>query len=626
MLVLTGTGLILAAVLILGYYQARRMLEQETKAKARYLAQSTAYRIETVTKAVEKTVAGMRNHFEEALPPSGEEACRILKRAVLETAEVYGAGLALASQTTTSSRDYIVPYVYRSDGRIVSDDLGRKKHYSYQMQDWFVLPKELGYPVWSEPYYDVGGGNILMVTYAAPLFDHAHNDAFLGVVTCDVSLAWLSDLLSKVSLGPGGYAFLISADGTYISHPNKNLILKENIFSRAEALCDPSMRRLGQRMIHGESDYVPFMSPSMGEPSWMVFVPVPSTGWTLSAVFPQKELMARVFELTRHELWIAAAGFVLLLAVVLLIARSISRPIRKLDQAAMTLASGNLDVALPVISGGGEIAELGESFATMRDQLKEHIRRLADTVAAQERLASELRIAHDIQMSLVPKSFPKRADMDLCALMHPAREVGGDFYDFFFLDNNHLCLAIGDVSGKGVPAALFMAVTRSFLRSMFRQETSPATILGWLNDELASENEACMFVTLFCAVVDLPSGQCRFANGGHPLPQLLHADETITPLAKLRGTPIGALPDASFEEGSLVLEHGDALFLYTDGVTEAMNPHLELFEEERMVAALWRARRGSCADLVREVEQAIRAFTQGTEQSDDITQLAFRRM
>ncbi len=222
-------------------------------------------------------------------------------------------------------------------------------------------------------------------------------------------------------------------------------------------------------------------------------------------------------------------------------------------------------------------------------------------------------------------AFPERDDIDVWAALHPAREVGGDFYDFFFLDQSRLAFAIADVSGKGVPAAVFMAATRSYLRSFLRESGSPGTALSLVNNELAVDNDNCMFVTIFCAVLDTATGLCTFANAGHNLPFLLRAGTgTASEVDSLRGVIVGLEPDMEFPEVEVQLSCGDGLFLFTDGVTEAMDQWGELFGAVRLVKVLEADTGAESRTVTERVLGAVTNFAGNTEQSDDITMLAIR--
>ena len=625
-LVMLGAGFILGSVVGYCYYSARNLLEEELETKAHFIAQATANQMETVEKSVEKIAQGLALQLETNNTAPQEEIYGLLQKNLDRNPEIIGTAVAFAPFRFDPDIKYFAPYAYRNNDRIAQDNLG-KEEYHYYIEDWYNLPKELRSPVWSEPYYDAGGGNTLMVTYSVPFYDNGQNGAFRGVVTCDVSLHWLTSLLASLPLDNSGYAFLISKNGTFISHPMKNYIISQNIFSKAEELNDPTLRSLGKSMVKGKSGFIPFTGLGMDKPCWLAYVPVTSTGWSLGIIFTQEELLSKVIKLSKVAGFLGFTGFVLLLLVVLTIARSITRPIRQLDQAAQTLAAGNLDATLPQIDGGDEVASLADSFATMRGELKIYMEQLQETVAAKERIQSELRIAQTIQMSLVPKTFPpfpNRKEFELYALMEPAKEVGGDFYDFFLVDDDNLCLVIGDVSGKGVPAALFMAVTRTFLRALFQEESDPAIILSRLNDELSRDNDSCMFVTIFCASINISTGECRYASAGHNPPFLVTVGQEVTTLPPVKGAVAGAMEGLPFAEGVVYLHPGDMLFLYTDGVTEAMNQEASLFGETATTKELQRLQNLNCDIILKELRQSLWHFAAGAEQSDDITMLAFR--
>src|SRR5262245_36245554 len=263
----------------------------------------------------------------------------------------------------------------------------------------------------------------------------------------------------------------------------------------------------------------------------------------------------------------------------------------------------------------------------MEHALRQSVRELKETTSAKERIESELKIARDIQLSMVPKTFPpfpNRPEFDLYATLIPAREVGGDFYDFFFIDDNHLCFAIGDVSGKGIPAALFMGVTRTLFRTTASNVSGPDKILSLLNLEMCRNNDTCMFVTVFCAVLDIRTGEVEYSNGGHNLPYLISRGETAS-LKNTGGMALGFTEGATFRSAKIGLRAGDELFLYTDGVTEAMDEGGNQFSEPRLEEFL-RQKNGdsSATELVRGAVDQVRRHSAGAPQSDDITALTLK--
>ena len=260
-------------------------------------------------------------------------------------------------------------------------------------------------------------------------------------------------------------------------------------------------------------------------------------------------------------------------------------------------------------------------------ELQDSLDSLRRTRSAKERMESELNIGREIQMSMLPLSFPAftgQHAFDVHAALHPAREVGGDFYDLFLVDDDHFCFCVGDVSGKGVPAALFMAVTKTLIKSRAANDLSPASILSHVNTELSERNESCMFVTAFLAILNLRTGQLAYCNAGHNPPYVQCADGGLARLDRRHGPVIGAQAGVAYREDALRLASGDLLFLYTDGVTEAKSPGAELYTETRLRQLLQRRRFESPQEAVAASVADVLSFQGAAEQADDISVLAVR--
>ncbi len=257
-------------------------------------------------------------------------------------------------------------------------------------------------------------------------------------------------------------------------------------------------------------------------------------------------------------------------------------------------------------------------------RLNESIEHLKETTAAKERIESELQIAHEIQMSMVPKifpPFPDRSEFDIFAALVPAKEVGGDLYDFFFIDDDHLCFAVGDVSGKGVPASLFMAVTKTLFRATAGNGATPGEILARLNTDICHDNESCMFVTFFCGILNVRTGEVNYSNGGHNLPYYLHRDG-VSSLENFGGISLGLMEPSPYASGRMVLRPGEALLLYTDGVTEAMDLSRTLYSDQRLEQFLGTNRGSAPRQIIGDLISDVRHFAGEAPQSDDITVLA----
>jgi sigma-B regulation protein RsbU (phosphoserine phosphatase) len=346
-------------------------------------------------------------------------------------------------------------------------------------------------------------------------------------------------------------------------------------------------------------------------------------GGAILVTLPTDRMQAAIRSETR--LATAVSGFVLLVGSVMAIfgARTISRPIADLTEMTRRIAGGDFTQRID-IRAKNEIGVLAASFNGMTRRLAESIEHLKETTAAKERIESELKIAHEIQMSMVPKifpPFPERSEFDIFATLVPAKEVGGDLYDFFFLDDDHLCFAIGDVSGKGVPASVFMAVTKTLFRATAGPGSTPGEILARLNAEICRDNESCMFVTFFCAILNIRTGQVDYSNGGHNLPYHLH-DDGVSPLKNLGGRALGLVEQSPYTSGRMVLSPGEALLLYTDGVTEAMDSRERLYSDQRLAQFLASNRDSSPRQIIGDLVSDVRHFAGAAPQSDDITVLA----
>ena len=304
-----------------------------------------------------------------------------------------------------------------------------------------------------------------------------------------------------------------------------------------------------------------------------------------------------------------------------------SRPLRQFSESAVSIAEGNLDTPLPEIHSEDELLQLRKAFGYMQSSLKQYIEDLKVTTAGKERLQSELVIAHDIQMGMIPTIFPERDDLDLFATMTPAKEVGGDLYDFI-IEGDELFFIIGDVAGKGVPASLYMAVTLTLFRNLAGNYQSPANIVREMNHAIASTNDSMVFVTIFVGVLDLRTNYLTYCNAAHNAPVLLTNDGKCQLLEVETNVPIGIEDHFRYEEQQIAFPEDTALLLYTDGLTEAMyfasDGSRKLFGEERVLHDVEKNKNASAIEVIDYLKQHVTVFADGKEQSDDMTLLFLR--
>ncbi len=440
----------------------------------------------------------------------------------------------------------------------------------------------------------------------------------------------LRETLSELTLARSGCMFILADDGSMVAPPPGARGLEDGTDQRTGLTLRQTLQAVSASEHSERLDY------DNGRGRWIIeavrFKPL---GWTLAAVVPQSDFTAPAMVLLHRQALVFAATLLLALSFAWMFAIRIVRPLEQLTAYARQLPQQDLTTMANVPNHiadlprqrHDEVGRLAASFLFMNRRLRENISRLMQETSARERYESELNISRVIQTGLLPA--PPHSDtmlngIDLYALMLPAKEVGGDLYDYFMLPDGQVCIAIGDCSDKGVPAALFMAITRTLIRATAEDETDPARMLQRINNRLAENNPNMMFVTLFLGVLDVKSGELRWANAGHPSPVIIDASGHTHLLTDRSGPACGVIENTVYRPLSTQLERGEILVGYTDGVTEAPCRDGGLYSEERLLARL-RKSTGSAAALALGIVQDLRHYTAGTEQSDDITLIVIRR-
>ncbi|MEI6261615.1 MAG: SpoIIE family protein phosphatase, partial [Deltaproteobacteria bacterium] len=601
-LTLLGTACIFFAVFFYNYTISRQTVLKTVEDNTRYLTLSTVHKIENTLLGIEKVPLYLAASLESQVY-TRDILLKGIENVLNTNPEIYGAMVAFEPFSFDPQSRYYAPYICRKGDQLQSYDA--ETNFNYSFWDWYLIPRELGKPIWSEPYFDTEGGNIVMTTFSVPFYRKIHDEkVFSGVVTADLSLKWLKNIISEIKIYQSGYAFLISQTGVFVSHPNKDLIMNESIFSIAEATGDMELRNIGRNMIHGKEGFVPLNHNLTGKISRMYYAPLPSTGWSVGVVVLEDELFAALKSLTLELVLIGAVGFTMLFLVIVFISGKMIRPISVLADKTAEIAKGNLDVDLPVSKSNDEIGDLTTSFENMRSALKEYIVDLKETTAIKERIESELKVAHTIQMSFLPKHFPpfpEKQEFDIYATLIPAKEVGGDLYDFFLLDDKHLFFSIGDVSGKGVPAALFMAVTKTLMKGIATENLTPADILERTNRELCVDNDTMMFCTVFCCILNFETGELAYSNAGHNPPLIISAEHKPEWLKVAPEVMLGVMEDVGYKTQLTTLKPGSSLILYTDGVTEAMDHENKLYSNDRLIQMLEMEKSDCAQELVENI-------------------------
>lgn len=314
-----------------------------------------------------------------------------------------------------------------------------------------------------------------------------------------------------------------------------------------------------------------------------------------------------------------------MIAYIFFVKKTVTNPIGKLAAFTQEITdSGVFENQCIHIKTGDEIESLSDSFNYMLAELEEYIKNLSKVTAERERIGTELNVAKRIQASMLPcifPAFPERHEFDVFASMTPAKEVGGDFYDFFLVDDDHLAMVMADVSGKGVPAALFMMISKTLIKSATQSGLSPKAVLEKVNNQLCENNNAEMFVTVWLGVLEISTGKMKCANAGHEYPAIMRRNGDFELFKDKHGFVLAGMEGARYREYELELNAGDRLFVYTDGVPEATDSSNTLYGTDRMICALNRAKDCSCCKLLESLHRDIDSFVGNADQFDDITML-----
>lgn len=564
-----GFLLIVVAILtlevtgIIQFVYSAKGIKEEAQKRAETQLESTRFQIMDV---VNQTEAAVRNNvwLTQFCLDMPDSLFRVPQRLVQDNPVVIGSTVAMVPGYN-KRHPLLSPYVCRVDDGMELKSLATEE-YDYPSQEWFVKPLELEKGYWSEPYVDEGGGEVLMTTYSYPVRDR--NGRIAAILTADISLDWLTELVGNVKVYPNAFSMVVSRAGQIMVCPTETLVMRSTVQEAVRGRDDSvSLANLNKAMLSGETGNLTIREK--GVSAKVFFAPVQRTGWSLSVVIPEKEIYSGIRNVGRVVKLLQILGILLMILIIRYVFNNYI------------------------------------SYAQLNKQ--------------KERMQGELKVASDIQMAMVPKifpPFPKRDDLDLSASIVPAKEVGGDLYDFFIRDEKlHFC--IGDVSGKGVPASLLMAVTRTQYRTLAAQHDSPAQIVSTINDSMDEINENNMFVTFFCGVLDLKTGHMKYCNAGHNAPYIL--TDAIRELPVEPNLPLGVLSGFEFAEQSVDLNYDDALLLYTDGLNEAENIHHEQFGESGIRAVLHTRR--TAQEQIDALKAAVAAFVGEAEPSDDLTML-----
>lgn len=480
---------------------------------------------------------------------------------------------------------------------------------------------------WTEPYRCHEKGNVV-VSYYTPVvhYDKDGRKNYSGHVICELSLTELNDAINQMDIGKRGYAFLITNEGDYITHPNEDLILNQNVYALSTKSIDQKKLNLDEILQNRQTGSAVVYPEILNfEKSWVYYTPVNENRWFLIFIMPYRELFGELYWVTTRMLIFALAGIILIFFIIKYITKKQVEPLSDVT-SKLTELSGSDEKNGSTLNEVKRVSDTLEFLKEWFDQYriaseKEELNSL--------RRKQDLQQASEIQQSLIKTNFPafpNRNDIDLYAIYQPARVVSGDLFDYFLVDDENLVFTIGDVSGKGVPAAIFMSVAQTIIRNKATSLKKAKEIVSDVNIELSTSNKHQYFLTLFLGILNLKSGVLSYCNAAHDFPYVLKPNGNIKELHEAHGLPLGLYSEREYKETSIKLGKGDTLVLYTDGVTELLNDRKIQYGNERFKENLVKLANFAPSDMVKMLYKNLEHYRGDCPQTDDICLFTIKYM
>ena len=584
-----------------------------------------------------------------------------IKDTLLEVLRTYGNSNATAFVSSENGWHICGRIILDSNGKVNFDQMVTLSHeriyeFDPRLRSWYIAAKNANASVISELYRTIEAGGFQQIGASAPYFNA--DGKLLGVAGVDISsddlYKWINEiyesngLINFVMNGNGEILLSSEQKGVFAAVNSDVDLAAHNGAHDLRLTAEKTLAEAAKLMTAGESGVVPVKID--GKNFYLAFAPMTDTGWSYAMIISEFEVlkttegtreyflrqiadiqrkMSRDHSYINHvSIAVLVALPIILFLMSMMMSRRFVEPINKLSGGVREISAGNLDKKLDIHTGD-EIESLANSFNAMTDDIKTYMENLTRETAEKERIATELDVAAEIQSGMLPKDFPARKDFELFATMTPAKEVGGDFYDFYMLDETHLAITVADVSGKGIPAALFMVITKTVLQNFaasFYKQNGLAPVVAAANEQLCAQNDAMMFVTAFVGVLDLETGEFVYVNAGHNPPVIFRAEENHCEFLDVKKNfVLGPMDGIPFVEQRVNFKRGDLIFLYTDGVTEALNVADEEYLPDRLIAFMNSIDcRADLQTLLKNVRGDVSKHVGAAEQSDDITMFALR--
>lgn len=597
---------ILLALFYLAEGYIRNILYDSTVSQAKMSATKAARQIEHLTSSI-----AMKP--EEIADIVGQEISDIPKTELLMSQTVqankyiYGMALAFLPEFSPHGHFYC-SYFYLHKGQLIKKQLVPPA-YDYLSYEWFSHPVRSGRNMWSEPYYDKGGGESWMSTFSAVI--HNPNGQTIGVATADVSIRFLSRIIQRIQILKTGRAFLFTKAGNIIAPANATRTSSGSVYRITESLSGQYFKNIAHRVA---LDNQLFCTLEHGGKTFFVYyLPVRKTDWIIGVAFPKTELFAPVRRIEYYSSLMILAVIFIIVGILTLVSRNVTRDIERIKSISLEIAQGNFNVEIPD-DFTYEAKSIANALNAMQTSLKEYI----EEVREKARIENELRVAHAIQASFVPNDTDVRiGSVRFKAVSMWAKQVGGDFYGVHKIAEGKVLFYLGDVSGKGIPAVLYVAMIKGMIEVLADRTHSIQELVGRINTYFATVTKHHNFATMFIGMIDADEGMLRYANLGHLPPIFIQGNVMSSPILS-ENLPVGVFAGSHIRVDSVGLESVDQILLFSDGVLDAEDEHGNRFGDDRLMQSI-----SDCSfehgNLIVTLKRRLKDFMGSREMYDDTT-------
>jgi sigma-B regulation protein RsbU (phosphoserine phosphatase) len=621
-----GLSVIIFLVMLLSHnFLIRKVMMHNAEDMARSVSLENVYRIENVLSRVEnhtKFVNFTISHH----PENNNHVIRFITQLLLENRAYKSIAIAYDPDLQKDNPHLTSGLFYLENSTLIQTPFDVTKP-EYIYEDWYAIPVTVKTPYWTEPWFSNAGRGNLVSSFAIPIVDEGKG-IILGVVRIDVSLQVMQSIVSSIRMLSTGYAFLISHNGTIVTHPADSLIMNYSVYSYAQQIGSKEIILMGKDMAKGGAGFKRLITPyRLHDKRWVYYSPVSKNGWSIGVVFSENELFSDLRRISIIFSLILCIGFFFIVTIVYYRIVLRLKPLTALLNVTNRLGTGDFEAELPILKSENEISELTLAFVRMQQELKTYLINLVNINKAKEKIETEIRIAAEVQKNLIPSNVNHLngiTELGVYGVFQPAGEVGGDLYDVFQKDKYHVCFAIADVFGKGIVASMIMTMVQTLLRSKAKHVDTVSSMAKEINTFLCDNNQQSNFLTLIVGFIDLRTGIVEYSNCGHTPLYLKKPNQQCLRFGETHSTALGIFPNLSISSFSLQLEEGDELIVFTDGITEAMSQNEAFFGYERLENAMCGLPNPDPETVCNSILSAVRRFTGSSEQSDDISILVIK--